>query len=473
MTTPTVPGRSSIGPLLLLGGGVFVTAFAVVMVTAGGLLFGAGAAQGENGSLRTDPIRVHTQSSALVSEPLRVDVEDTAASRAAFSHAVFTLSSTSTDDGGDVFVGVGPTADVDRYLDDVAHADVSTLSTTPGWTILSEQPGERAAAAPTTQTFWVASSTDGDPLEMTATRGEWSVVVMNADGRAGIDVGLQPGVRSDLFAPFGAAALGAGVLLLLAGALLIVMSAILLGGRLPEERPIQSPTAPYPSQLTGTLDAHPSRGLWLVKWILALPHLVILAFLWVAVVVTSVIAGFAILFTAHYPRRLFAFTVGVIRWSWRVTFYAFAPLGTDEYPPFTLADADYPATFTVDRVPRYSRRLVLVKSWLLAIPHLVIVGIFTSAPVTADVGDDRTTIGFSLLGALGLIAGAMLLFTGRYRPALFALIMGLCRWNSRVLSYVLLLRDEYPPFRLDQGPAEPTVDTATTPLPTVLSPSIA
>ncbi|MCJ1697914.1 DUF4389 domain-containing protein [Rathayibacter caricis] len=473
MTTPTVPGRSSIGPLLLLGGGVIVTTLAAVMITAGGLLFGAGAAQGEDGSLRTDPIRVQTQSSALVSEPLRVNVEDTAATRAAFSHAVFTLSSTSTDGAGDVFVGVGPTADIDRYLENVAHADVSTLSTTPGWTVLSEQPGDRAATAPTTQTFWVASSTDGDPLEMTATRGEWTVVVMNPDGRAGLDVGLQAGVRSDLFTPFGAAALGAGVLLLLAGALLIVMSAILLGGRLPEEKPIQSSTDPYPSRLTGTLDAHLSRGLWLVKWILALPHLVILAFLWAAVAVTSVVAGFAILFTTHYPRPLFAFTIGVIRWSWRVTFYAFAPLGTDKYPPFTLAEADYPATFTVERAPRYSRGLVLVKSWLLAIPHLVIVGIFTSAPATVDVGDDRTTIGFSLLGALSLIVGAMLLFTGRYRPALFALIMGLCRWNSRVLTYVLLLRDEYPPFRLDQGPTEPTAIIETTPLPIVRAPLIA
>ena len=216
----------------------------------------------------------------------------------------------------------------------------------------------------------------------------------------------------------------------------------------------------YPVQLTGELTAPLSRWLWLVKWVLAIPHYLVLAFLWVALVVTTIIAGFAILFTGRYPRSLFAFNVGVVRWSWRVGFYANSALGTDQYPPFTLARTDYPADFDVDYPERLSRGLVLVKSWLLAIPHLIIVGLLTApwywVANGAPTEDYQRTAGISLLGLLALVAGLALLFTGRYPPSLFDLIMGINRWLYRVTTYVALMRDEYPPFRLDQGATEPT-----------------
>ncbi|MFC2052635.1 DUF4389 domain-containing protein, partial [Chloroflexota bacterium] len=75
----------------------------------------------------------------------------------------------------------------------------------------------------------------------------------------------------------------------------------------------------------------------LVKWLLAIPHYIILIFLYIAVVVCVVIAWFAILFTGRYPRGLFDFVVGVSRWSLRVDAYAFL-LVTDLYPPFALGD---------------------------------------------------------------------------------------------------------------------------------------
>ncbi|WP_314195984.1 DUF4389 domain-containing protein [uncultured Arthrobacter sp.] len=220
----------------------------------------------------------------------------------------------------------------------------------------------------------------------------------------------------------------------------------------------------YPARLTGHVDPALSRWMWLVKWFLAIPHLIVLFFLWFALIVTSIVAWFAILFTARYPHSLFNFNVGVLRWSWRVSFYAFTAIGTDRYPPFTLARTDYPADFEVDYPDHLSRGLVLVKSWLLAIPHLLVVGVLAGSSRTWVAASDDDFAGadrysasgaVSLLSLLAFIAGVILLFTGRYLRSLFDLLIGLNRWVYRVLAYIALMRDEYPPFRLDMGPVDP------------------
>ena len=219
--------------------------------------------------------------------------------------------------------------------------------------------------------------------------------------------------------------------------------------------------ASYPVRIEGELRAEPSRWLWLVKWLLAIPHYVVLAFLWLAFVVLTVVAFFAILFTGRYPRGIFDFNVGVLRWTWRVAFYTYAALGTDRYPPFTLDDVpDYPARLDVDYPERLSRGLVLVKWWLLAIPQYIIVGILVGGGTYAvrSAGGWWWTGGFpiGLIDVLVFFAGVALLFTTRYPRALFDLVLGLDRWVARVAVYAGLMTDRYPPFRLDQGGPEPS-----------------
>ncbi|WP_166390101.1 DUF4389 domain-containing protein [Nocardioides ochotonae] len=222
----------------------------------------------------------------------------------------------------------------------------------------------------------------------------------------------------------------------------------------------------YPVQVTGDLDEPLSRWLWLVKWLLAIPHLVVLFFLYLAFLVLSVVAFFAILITAHYPRGIFTFNVGVMRWSWRVSFYTYSALGTDRYPPFTLRDVpDYPAHLEIDYPERLSRGLVLVKWWLLAIPHYIVVGLIVSGTsyVTSTATGEVTASTPGLSSVLVFFAGVILLFTGRYPQPLFDLVVGLNRWSLRVAGYAALMTDVYPPFRLDQGGREDATTPAAPP----------
>jgi hypothetical protein len=215
--------------------------------------------------------------------------------------------------------------------------------------------------------------------------------------------------------------------------------------------------SPAPLRVEARLDESLSRWLWLVKWLLLIPHYIVLFFLWMALVVSTVVAGFSILFTGRYPRAIFDFNVGVLRWSWRVGFYGYDALGTDRYPPFTLKDVpDYPARLDIAYPGQLSKGLVLVKWWLLAIPHYVILGGLVGAGAS---GSHRmgswTWSGPGLLSGLVLVAAAGLLFTGRYLEGIFSFVIGINRWIARVGVYALLMTDSYPPFRLDQGGTDP------------------
>jgi len=361
-----------------------------------------------------------------------------------------------------IFVGIGPSDAVDGYLGDVSREEITHLGIAGdiGYRSLT---GTAPDGKPADQDFWVASASGFNAQTVTwqVEAGEWSVVVMNAAADEGVDVELTAAARVGVLLAIGIGALIAGLTLALLAAVLLVEAVRRpppAGIPAAEMPPATAPVGAYPLTIEGTLDQPISRWMWLVKWILAIPHFVVLAFLWMAFFLLTILAFFAIVFTGRYPRNIFDFNVGVMRWTWRVSFYSYSALGTDRYPPFTLRDVDYPARLNVAYPQELSRGLALVKWWLLAIPHYIVVGLFTSGLVwwTNDLGGGAQILELSggVIGALVFIAALALLFAGRYPQGLFDLIMGLNRWCYRVMAYAALMRDEYPPFRLDPGGLE-------------------
>jgi hypothetical protein len=208
--------------------------------------------------------------------------------------------------------------------------------------------------------------------------------------------------------------------------------------------------ASYPVRLEGEPTEPLSRWLWLVKWLLLIPHFICLVLLFVTGIVATIVAFLVLLFTGRYPRGLFDWNVGILRWTWRVSFYGYSALGTDRYPPFTMGEApDYPARLEVDYPERQRRGLPLIGWWLLGIPQYVIAGLLSGG----GLGWGR--YGGGVVGVLVLVVALLLLFKNRYPRDVFDVMMGFNRWVMRVTVYALLMTPEYPPFRVDAGPTEP------------------
>src|SRR4051812_29158360 len=122
----------------------------------------------------------------------------------------------------------------------------------------------------------------------------------------------------------------------------------------------------YPLRLEGELASKLSRWLWLVKWLLAIPHFIILFFLWIAFALLTFLAFFALLFTGRYPRGMFDFNRGVLRWTGRVLYSSYSAFAPDESPPFTLKDVpSYPARLELDYPVTHRRGLPLIGWWII------------------------------------------------------------------------------------------------------------
>lgn len=372
-----------------------------------------------------------------------------------------------------VFVGIAETRFVEAYLGGVEHDEIADID--DGRPVYERRLGDVGADPPIDQEFWVAAAWGTAMQEITweATSGRWTAVVMNADGSVGVAADVQVGAKTGIVVPL-AIILGIAGLVLTA----VAVALISVGAHRPRaDRALPPPTPdgrfpldgvpadvdaddtmrePHPVTLSASIDPALSRWLWLVKWLLAIPHFIALIVLWIGFFVTTIVAGFAILITGRYPRGLFEFNVGVLRWTWRVSHYATnGGLGTDRYPPFALGPRDDDAAaLEIEYPERLSRGLVLVKWWLLAIPHyLVLALLFGTFSWNAD-GEPNGA--GSLVTLLSIVAGVILLVRGSLSRPLFGLIVGFNRWMYRVIAYAALMTDRYPPFRLDQGGAEPT-----------------
>jgi hypothetical protein len=170
------------------------------------------------------------------------------------------------------------------------------------------------------------------------------------------------------------------------------------------------------------------RLLPLVKWLLAIPHFLVLILLGIAAFFVILITFFAVIFTRRYPRGLFDFMVGVFRYGWRLSAYVL--LMVDDYPPFKLEDdPDYPARIRVAYPEEGVDRWRPLVAWLLAIPYLFVANVLQQ-----------------LAHLLTLFAFFVILFTKKYPEGMFRITEVALRWNLRGITYAYWMTTKYPPF---------------------------
>ena len=189
------------------------------------------------------------------------------------------------------------------------------------------------------------------------------------------------------------------------------------------------PRPPHPVSFDVEYPQRVSRLTTFFRLILAIPQLIVIYLLQVAMALLTVLAWFAILFTGRYPKSFFEFTSGVLRWQANV--FAYVALLRDEYPPFSWERGDYPLTLDIPPAERQSRFRLFIR-------------VFAIWP-------NQIVLQFVMLGWLftTFLSWWMILLSGRYPRGLFKFSVGVLRWQQRQFAYLYLLRDEYPPYSVN------------------------
>jgi len=194
----------------------------------------------------------------------------------------------------------------------------------------------------------------------------------------------------------------------------------------------QAPAPPdsYPVRFDVEYPERLSRWKIFLKWLFAIPQLIILYLLSAVMSVLVLIAFFSILFTKKWPRGMFDFAVQIQRWTFNV--YAYLGLMRDEYPPFSGDSGAYPPVrLEIDYDEKLSRWQTFLK-WVFAIPHLIVLAFLSIAAL-----------------AILVVGWFAILFTGQFPRGMFDFVVGTMRWYEWVNAYAfLLMTDRYPPFAL-------------------------
>jgi hypothetical protein len=226
--TPWVRGGAGRQVLLLLVGGLAVVLSAAMLVGGAKIAWIDNTARDDAGYLNSSRVQLFTNAFALTSDPFDVHIGNL---RRWISDEDWLgrvrLQGESADPDVGVFVGIGPTSDVERYLADVELDRVSGLYADTLRPTYVRRAGGRAPSPPGAQSFWVASASGrgGQAFTWQAESGSWTVVAMNADGSRGVDIRARAGAELAFLDWLGATLLGAGALIFGCGAVMISLGA--------------------------------------------------------------------------------------------------------------------------------------------------------------------------------------------------------------------------------------------------------
>jgi hypothetical protein len=239
---PNPAPRKSLGAgrIALIVSGALAALTAAGLFAVGGLALWGDGQKDAQGYLSTDSHRFAASSHALVSENLDIDL-DGAEDLVAGTDLGDSRLTVASGAGEKLFVGIARTGEVTRYLGDVGHTEVSDFDATPFDGDYREQPGTGKPERPADQSFWVASAEGAGTqrLDWDVEEGDWSVVVMNADGSTGVQADVKVGTKLSFLDEFGWGLVGGGGFLLLMAAGLIV-----LGVRPPQSGSGSAPVGP-------------------------------------------------------------------------------------------------------------------------------------------------------------------------------------------------------------------------------------